>query len=91
MSCPVCGDLFFDEYDMKYSKELDIVVCGDCRNKVEEHHKVDGKYIVHRCKECRQVTSVEWKKYKKKGRPIGSKNKETIMKDKAQKTLIEVI
>ncbi len=92
MSCPICGEYYFnEETDAHFCKELDLMVCDDCLNKVEEKHEVTGKYIVHKCKECGHVKNIEWISYKKRGRPAGSKNKERLEKidreERAQKRL----
>lgn len=76
MPCPICGEYYFsEEEDQKYVGELDILACEDCREKVEQHHKIDGKYVVDKCKECGHVKQVYFIKYKKRGRKTGSKNK----------------
>lgn len=75
MSCPICGE-YLNDFDRKpkYVKELDLTVCEHCLERVEQRHKTDGKYVVHRCKECKHVRKVEFIKYRKRGRPLGSKN-----------------
>ena len=76
MPCDLCGEYYFnEETDGHRSKELDIIICDDCQKKVEEHHKVDGKFVVIKCSECHKVKEVKWMKYKKRGRMLGSKNK----------------
>lgn len=75
MSCPACGE-YFDDFDRepKYCKELDITVCEHCQKRIEEMHKVTGKFVVHKCKECKHITKVKFIKYEKRGRPVGSTN-----------------
>lgn len=75
MPCDLCG-----EYYGNFYKELDIIVCDDCLKKIEEHRKIDGKFIVHRCSECHRVRAVKWVPYKKKGRKVGSENKPKYVK-----------
>lgn len=92
MSCPICGKYYFDEEsDAHFCKELDIMICDDCLKKVEENHKVTGKFVVNKCKCCGNITSLEWVQYKKRGRPAGSKNKTKLEKidreERAQKRL----
>lgn len=75
MSCPICGEYFNDfDHGPKHVKELDLMVCEQCLGRIERRHKIDGKYVVHRCKECGHVREVEFVKYKKRRRPVGSKN-----------------
>lgn len=92
MTCPVCGEYYFnEETDSHFCKELDLMICDDCLKKVEEYHKVTGKFVVHKCNECGHVKNVEWIPYKNRGRPSGSENKETIKKKKGQKHLTKWI
>ena len=81
MPCQLCGEHYFDEgSDAHYSSDLDILVCDDCLKCIEEHHKVDGKYVVYKCSECGKVKKVEWISYKKRGRKSGSRNKQKYVK-----------
>ena len=81
MPCDLCGEYYDDEEsDGHYSKELDIIVCDECLKKIEEHHKVDGKFVVIKCSECGKVKEVVWIKYKNKRRKVGSKNKPKYVK-----------
>lgn len=75
MSCPACGEYFNDfDREPKYCKDLDITVCEQCLKLVEEKHKTTGRFAVHKCKDCKSITRVEFIKYKKRGRSLGSKN-----------------
>ena len=75
MSCPICGEYFNDfDREPEYSKDLDTTVCEQCLKSVEEKHKTTGKFVVHKCNECKNITKVEFIKYKKRGRSLGSKN-----------------
>ncbi len=85
MPCDVCGEYYFDEEsDKHYVSELDIYVCDDCLARIEEHHGVDGKYVVEKCKECGHVKGVTWHPYKKRGRPAGSKNEKKEAPEKTK-------
>ena len=76
MPCDMCGEYYFnEETDGHFCKELDITICDDCQKKVEEHHEIEGKFVVHKCSECHKLKEVIWIKYKKRGRAVGSKNK----------------
>ena len=88
MTCPGCG-AEFDEFDheMRYNKTLDIAVCEQCDERIDNHHGIDGKYVVIKCKECGQIERLEWKPYKKRGRPTGSKSEKSIKEAKAQESL----
>ena len=87
MPCDMCGEYYFnEESDGHFNKELDIIICDDCQKNVEEHHLVDGKFVVNRCSECNKVKEVVWIKDKKRGRPVGSENKPKYAK--GQTTLI---
>jgi len=70
--CAMCGEYspFCEIHD-----GLDVYLCPDCMKRVEEHHLVDGKYVVDRCKCCGHIKGVYFIPYKKRGRPAGSKNK----------------
>ena len=70
--CKMCGE--FSPW-CRYHDELGILLCKDCYEKVEKHHKVDGKFVVDRCKYCGHIKGVYFIKYKRRGRPAGSKNK----------------
>jgi hypothetical protein len=75
MSCPACGEYFNDfDREPKYCKDLDITVCELCVAAIEKMHKITGRFEVHKCKECKHITKVEFIKYKKRGRSPGSKN-----------------
>lgn len=92
MTCPGCGEEFDDfDHEMRYNKALGIAVCERCDERIDNHHEVDGKYVVHKCKECGHITKLEWVAYKKRGRPAGSKNKAKLEKidreERAQKRL----
>ncbi len=88
MTCPSCGEEYDDfNHEVKYNEALDIYVCEKCDRKIENHHLINGKYIVHKCKECGHIRKLEWIPYKKRGRPIGSRNKGTANEEKAQKLL----
>jgi len=75
MACPLCGES--REYDdmMKFNSILKVLLCSDCNRKVEENHKVKGKYKVIKCRSCKQIKKIEWIPYKRKGRKKGSKNR----------------
>ena len=81
-NCMLCDDDIFDDCEQYYK---DIMVCRKCLDYLSEHDQVDGKLVIDRCKECGHVKNVSFVKYKKRGRPTGSKNEAKI--DKAQKTL----
>lgn len=88
MTCPGCKEEFDDfDHEEKYNTSLGIALCEKCDERVENHHLIDGKYTVHKCKCCGNITSLEWVPYKKRGRPAGTKNKETTKQDNAQKHL----
>lgn len=88
MTCPGCGEEFDDfDHEARYNQVLHIAVCEKCDERIEKHHLIDGKYVVHKCKECGHITKLEWIPYKKRGRPSGSKNKITANQEKAQKHL----
>jgi len=92
MTCPGCKAEFDDfDHELRANKALGIAVCEQCDERIDNHHEIDGKYIVHKCKECNHITSLEWIPYKKRGRPPGSKNEITEKKDKAQKHLTKWI
>ncbi|MDD5453933.1 MAG: hypothetical protein PHW62_00335 [Candidatus Ratteibacteria bacterium] len=81
MTCPGCKEEFDDfNHRMRYNKALDIAVCEKCDEKIDNHHLVDGKYIIHKCKCCGNIDKLEWVSYKKRGHPVGVKNKKTLEK-----------
>lgn len=98
MSCPICGEYYFsEEDDQHYIKELDIFACCDCAEKVEKHHKIDGKYVVKKCRECGHIKEVFFIRYKKRGRKLGSKNKpkpgephQTVLVGNEHQTVIQI-
>ena len=49
--------------------DLGVFLCPDC------YDRVDGKFVVDRCKCCGHVKGIYFIPYKKRGRPKGSKNK----------------
>ena len=78
MSCDFCGDYFLEEgYNSSFIHISGgtITVCRRCRAQMEKYHLVTGKYIVNKCKECGHIINVDFIRYKKRGRPKGSKNK----------------
>jgi len=70
--CAMCGEYspFCELHD-----DLGVYLCPDCYEKVERHHRVDGKFVVDKCKCCGHVKGIYFIPYKKRGRPKGSKNK----------------
>lgn len=73
-NCDMCGEDVMDFDDLNSIQGLNIYVCRRCEKEIEDHHTIDGKYVVVRCKECGKIRTVDWKPYKQKGRPKGSKN-----------------
>jgi len=88
MTCPGCKEEYDDfEHELKYNKALGIAVCKKCNERIDNHHKVDGKYKIIKCKECGHIKELLWIPYKKRGRKVGYKNKKTVQRDAAQKHL----
>lgn len=78
MPCDCCGEGIFDEgYNSNFIHIIGgtITACRRCHAQIEEYHLVTGKYIANKCKECGHIINVDFIRYKKRGRPKGSKNK----------------
>ena len=65
----------------KINHELGVYLCPECFKEVEENHLVTGKFVVDRCECCGHVKGMDFIKYKKRGRPKGSKNPVRMPKD----------
>jgi len=75
--CQMCGEdiMCAGHSDLHDIGKESVYLCRDCAKRVDDHQeKGDGKYVVARCKECGHVRDIKFIKYKKRGRPTGSRN-----------------
>lgn len=76
-NCALCGEDLLgagmeDLFDI--GKES-VYLCHDCRTRVDDNlESGKGKYIVDKCKACGHVKGLLFRKYKTRGRPVGSMN-----------------
>lgn len=75
--CQLCDTELWGDgkiYQDILGKDPGIIVCRDCYDFLEVNNKVNGRLIIKICRGCGKLKKVEFKKYKKKGRPQGSGN-----------------
>jgi len=73
MTCIICESTIPDLHLVEIENHY-VEVCSDCKRKIEETDGATGRWNVEACPNCGHVKYVRFKTYKKRGRPIGSKN-----------------
>jgi hypothetical protein len=69
--CDLCNS---EMADARYNTILGVNLCSHCLTRVEEHHQVDGKFVVKRCPTCYKLERIDWIPYKKRGAKPGTKH-----------------
>jgi len=92
-NCDFCDEELFDDYHARETIDgTSVYLCPDCRKKVEENHRITGKFVVDECPTCGNIRGVRFIKYKPRGRPKGYKeNPATIARRKHLLTLDECV
>lgn len=86
--CEWCEYEFFGSDDANEYKG--ITLCKKCVEWFEENDGHTGKLVIEKCKECGKIKDWKFQKYKKRGRPFGSKNRLKIPSTTLDRFKIEV-
>jgi hypothetical protein len=74
MACMLCESSFCDDDDVTDIGGVGVVLCRECKRRVEATDFIEGRWTVKTCPTCGHVVGLYYKEYKPRGRPIGSKN-----------------